>query len=292
MMRYLFVLLLAMMLVLAACSNDEPDTDEESQTGEEVEQSEDQETDEEQDESEETNEEDSQDSEEEQNEDEQTTDKQNEPQESQYELTEHWSLTPIDDAESDVVLLTIDDAPDGNALEMAENLNELDASAIFFVNGIFMEDEESQDIVKQIHDMGFPIGNHTYGHKSLKDLSEEEQYEEIISLNELIEEVTGEKPEYFRAPHGLNTDYARDLIADEGMLLMNWSYGYDFMEGYMEKEELTDIMVNTDLLSSGANLLMHDREWTNEALEDIVEGLRDKGYEMLDPELILNPHKD
>nr|WP_188206492.1 polysaccharide deacetylase family protein [Alkalibacillus aidingensis] len=291
-MRYLFVLLLAMMLVLAACSNDEPDTDEESQTGEEVEQSEDQETDEEQDESEETNEEDSQDSEEEQNEDEQTTDKQNEPQESQYELTEHWSLTPIDDAESDVVLLTIDDAPDGNALEMAENLNELDASAIFFVNGIFMEDEESQDIVKQIHDMGFPIGNHTYGHKSLKDLSEEEQYEEIISLNELIEEVTGEKPEYFRAPHGLNTDYARDLIADEGMLLMNWSYGYDFMEGYMEKEELTDIMVNTDLLSSGANLLMHDREWTNEALEDIVEGLRDKGYEMLDPELILNPHKD
>ena len=31
---------------------------------------------------------------------------------------------------------------------------------------------------------------------------------------------------------------------------------------------------------------MHDREWTAEALKDIVEGLRAKGYEMIDPATI------
>ncbi|WP_027963055.1 polysaccharide deacetylase family protein [Halalkalibacillus halophilus] len=206
--------------------------------------------------------------------------------EPQYEMTDHWSFRPIEDADPNVVLLTIDDGPDGDFLEMAEKLKDMDASAIFFVNGIFMQSDESREIVKQIHDMGFHIGNHTYNHQNLQEVSEEEQREEIISLNELIEEVIGEKPEYFRAPHGANTDYAKEVVEEEGMLLMNWSYGYDFMEGYMEEEALEDIMVNTELLTNGANLLMHDRPWTNAALEGIVEGLREQGYEILDPNLI------
>ncbi|WP_411955339.1 polysaccharide deacetylase family protein [Alkalibacillus sp. S2W] len=206
-----------------------------------------------------------------------------------YELNDNGLFRPINDAPPEVVLLTIDDGPDGQFLEMAKTLNELDATAIFFVNGIFMEDEESQEIVRQIHEMGFPIGNHTYSHKNLSEISQSEQREEILSLNQLIKEVTGEKPEFFRAPHGVNTDFAKQLVEEEGMLLMNWSYGYDFKQDYMEKDAIADIMVNTELLSDGANLLMHDREWTNAALKDIVQGLRDKGYDMLDPDTILLP---
>ncbi|NIK10637.1 polysaccharide deacetylase family protein [Alkalibacillus almallahensis] len=206
-----------------------------------------------------------------------------------YEMNDVWSFKPINDAPSEVVLLTIDDGPDGQFLEMAKTLNELDASAIFFVNGIFMEDEESQEIVRQIHEMGFSIGNHTYSHQNLSEISQSEQREEILSLNQLIKEVTGEKPEFFRAPHGVNTDFAKQLVEEEGMLLMNWSYGYDFKQDYMEKDAIADIMVNTNLLSDGANLLMHDREWTNAALKDIVQGLRDKGYDMLNPDTILLP---
>ena len=50
---------------------------------------------------------------------------------------------------------------------------------------------------------------------------------------------------------------------------------------------LADIMVNTELLTVMALiLLMHDREWTAEALQDIVEGLRAKGYDFIDPATI------
>jgi peptidoglycan-N-acetylglucosamine deacetylase len=48
-------------------------------------------------------------------------------------------------------------------------------------------------------------------------------------------------------------------------------------------------MVNNPYLNNGANLLMHDRTWTSEALPDIVKGLREKGYETLDPAKIKTP---
>jgi peptidoglycan/xylan/chitin deacetylase (PgdA/CDA1 family) len=219
--------------------------------------------------------------------------------EPQYTINESdWSVQPIENANKKVVLLTIDDAPDKFALEMANTLKNLGAQAIFFVNGHFLDTDEEKETLKQIHDMGFPIGNHTYNHQKLDEVPEDKQKEEIVKLNDLIEEITGEKPKFFRAPHGANTDYIKELVKEEGMTLMNWTYGYDYFAPYMDAEKLKTAMITGEgpevdvpysLLKPGANLLMHDREWTNEALADVVKGLRDKGYEILDPELIKTP---
>lgn len=198
----------------------------------------------------------------------------------------NYSIQPIDEANPKVVLLTIDDAPDKRALDMAKTLKRLDAPAIFFVNGHFIETDEKRAILKEIYEMGFVIGNHTKTHANLKSLTEEEQREEILSVSNTVEAVTGERPKFFRAPFGVNTDFSRSLAEQEGMQLMNWSYGYDFVKEYMTKEKIADIMVNTELLSNGSNLLMHDREWTADALEEIVNGLREKGYEFVDPKSI------
>lgn len=206
--------------------------------------------------------------------------------EPEYTMNEVWSIVPIDDADEEVVLLTIDDAPDNNTLDMAHTLKDLDANAIFFVNGHLLETPEKQDVIKEVHEMGFVIGNHAYTHQNLNDLSESEQREEIVGVNDLVEDITGERPKFFRAPFGENTDYSREVVKEEGMALMNWSYGYDWNAEYTTKEAITDIMINTELLSNGANLLMHDRDWTAAGLHDIVTGLRDKGYEMVDPHLI------
>ena len=204
-----------------------------------------------------------------------------------YMLNEaNWSFKPIADAPTQVVLLTIDDAPDKHALEMAKTLKELNAPAIFFVNGHFLDTGEEKAIVKQIHDMGFAIGNHTQTHANLKELTEEQQRAEIMQVSETVEAIIGEKPKYFRAPFGSNTDFSKALVKEQGMLLMNWTYGYDWESQYQDAGALTDIMINTEYLTNGANLLMHDRTWTAEALKGIVEGLRSKGYEMIDPSTI------
>ncbi|MEW9108856.1 MAG: polysaccharide deacetylase family protein [Cytobacillus gottheilii] len=207
--------------------------------------------------------------------------------EKQYQINENtWTVDPISDANPKVALLTIDDAPDARALKMAQTLKKLDVKAIFFVNGHLINSPEKEDVIKEIYDLGFAIGNHTYGHNNLKDLSEEEQKQEIVKVNDMVEEITGERPRFFRAPFGSNTDYSKKVAAEENMTIMNWTYGYDWEQEYQTKEAIADIMVNSPYLNNGANLLMHDRQWTMEAMEDIVTGLQAKGYIIADPETI------
>ncbi|WP_182199036.1 polysaccharide deacetylase family protein [Paraliobacillus salinarum] len=205
------------------------------------------------------------------------------------------SVIPINDADEKVVLLTIDDAPDKHALEMASTLKDLDANAIFFVNGHFLNSDEQKETLKKIHEMGFVIGNHTMTHENLTKVDEQTQRQEIVELSDKIEEIIGERPKFFRAPHGANTDFSRQLVEEEKMVLMNWTYGYDYFAPYQDAEKIKQAMISGEgpevdvpysLLKPGANLLMHDREWTNAALADIVTGLRDKGYTMVDPRAI------
>lgn len=212
-------------------------------------------------------------------------------QEFTYQInSQSWGVQPIEDTEAneEVVLLTIDDAPDTYSLEIAETLYEMDAPAIFFVNGMYIEDEEGQEQLRQIHDMGFEIGNHTHTHANLQTIPQEQQYEEIMETSDLIEDVIGERPRFFRAPHGANTEYSESVVAEDDMTLMNWSYGYDWQPEYQDPNALADIMVNTELLGNGANLLMHDREWTMQAMPEIVTGLRENGYEIVDPANIIS----
>ena len=102
---------------------------------------------------------------------------------------------------------------------MAKTLKGLDAQAIFFVNGHFINTDEKKAILKEIYDMGFMIGNHTKTHPNLRTLSDEEQREEINAVNDIVEEVTGERPVFFRAPFGVNTDFSKALAIEEGMLI-------------------------------------------------------------------------
>ncbi|CAH0200864.1 Peptidoglycan-N-acetylmuramic acid deacetylase PdaC [Peribacillus sp. Bi96] len=202
---------------------------------------------------------------------------------------ENWSFKPIGDANPKVVLLTFDDAPDKYSLEIAKTLKRLGVPAIFFVNGHFLENDKNKAMLKEIHEMGFAIGNHTYSHVNLKELPEKEQEREIIKLNNLVEGIIGERPKFFRAPFGANTNHSKKVAEEEKMLVMNWTYGYDWEKEYQDKKALTEIMLNSPYLGNGANLLMHDRKWTSEAIEDIVKGFQKKGYKILDPKLIETP---
>lgn len=200
-----------------------------------------------------------------------------------------WSFKPIGDANPNVVLLTFDDAPDKYSLKIAQTLKRLEVPAIFFVNGHFLENDENKAMLKEIHEMGFSIGNHTYSHVNLKQLTEKEQEREIVKLNNMVEGITGVRPKYFRAPFGSNSEHSKKVAEKEKMLVMNWTYGYDWEKEYQDKTALTEIMLNSPYLGNGANLLMHDRKWTSEAIEDIVKGFQKEGYEILDPKLIETP---
>lgn len=198
-----------------------------------------------------------------------------------------WSVRPINPSyKKKVVLLTFDDAPDKHAIDIATTLQKNHIHSIFFINGHFLTTDVKKNQLKQIVAMGDMLGDHTFSHPNLKDLSQKEQTKEIMSVYDQINSITGQPPKFFRAPYGVNTDLSNDLAGKHHMVVMNWSYGYDFVKNYENKEALTKIMLTTPYLYNGAILLMHDRPWTAEALQDIINGLKEKGYTFVDPHTI------
>ncbi len=208
-----------------------------------------------------------------------------------YEVNQDtWQIVPLKDsnASEKVALLTFDDTPDKHGLEIAQKLDKLGVPAIFFVNAMFLDRPGGEEMLKGIHKLGFEIGNHTYNHPDLTTLSYEEQLKEIKGVNDRVEEIIGLRPRFLRPPFGLFNETTLKIMDEEKMTIMNWTYGYDWEEQYQNGAALADIMVNTEFLSSGANLLMHDRSWTLDAQEGIISGLRDKGYTFVDPAEIIS----
>ncbi|WP_320164980.1 polysaccharide deacetylase family protein [uncultured Trichococcus sp.] len=220
-----------------------------------------------------------------------------EPVNYEYRINPEIStVQPIaEDGNTQVALLTFDDAPqqpNSYTVEIAETVKSKDANAIFFVMGQFLSNEQAREDIKTVYDMGFEIGNHSYSHPDFQSLTYDEQLEEIKSTNDLIEEITGERPRFLRAPYGQYNEDTLAIAAAEGMTIMNWTYGYDWVEEFMEGTALADVMVNSKYLGDGANLLMHDRPWTNDAIGAIIDGLRAKGIAIVDPNVIESPERE
>lgn len=203
--------------------------------------------------------------------------------ENKYYVNSNYYIKPQDPNVSDkVVLLTFDDTPQGDfTLEILDILDKYDAKAIFFVNGHYAV--KHQDLVMEIYNRGHILGNHTWWHENLKKITPEKTTEEIVKVNDLIEEWTGERPKYFRPPFGVMSDYAKEVVADENMQSMNWSLGS--LDWEYNKAEQSDEVVEQVLnnIVPGANILMHDKEVTAIALEQILEELTNQGYSFVLP---------
>lgn len=201
-------------------------------------------------------------------------------------------LPANEDANPNVVLATVDDVPrklpetPTSSVEEAQAMANRGIYGIFFVNGMYLQGEDGEEgrqALKEIADMGHVIGNHTLTHYSLDQVPDEETLRhEIIGNQDIIEEVVGYRPQFFRPPHGIEIPELEGILEEENLVAMNWSYGFDWDENYSDPATLADVMVNTEFLSPGANLLMHDLTWTNEAMPAILDGIQAKGYEFVD----------
>jgi polysaccharide deacetylase family protein (PEP-CTERM system associated) len=71
-------------------------------------------------------------------------------------------------------------------------------SATFFVLGWVAE--KYPDVVKKIYDNGYEIGSHSYMHQLVYSQSPHEFREDLNRSIKLLQDITGEKVKYFRAP--------------------------------------------------------------------------------------------
>lgn len=206
-----------------------------------------------------------------------------------YYVNNNYYIKPVNpDDPTKVALLTFDDAPQGKfTTEILDILDKYEIKAIFFVNGHYAV--KNKDLLKEIYERGHIIGNHTWWHENLKKIDKEKTMEEIIEVNNLVEEVTGERPAYFRPPFGIMSDYAKEVVAKEQMQRMNWSLGsldWEYPNPEESKKVVEQVINN---IQSGSNILMHDKEVTALALDEILSTLLKQGFSFILPtEVVLD----
>jgi peptidoglycan/xylan/chitin deacetylase (PgdA/CDA1 family) len=127
------------------------------------------------------------------------------------------------------ILITIDDGPDPtDTPNLLDLLDRHQAKAIFFMIGekIRAHPELAREVLRRGHE----IGNHTLSHPqaSFWGAGPLRTWREIAACQELIEEVTGVRPRWFRAPVGHRNWFTHPVTAALGLRVMAWNRrGYD-----------------------------------------------------------------
>ena len=97
------------------------------------------------------------------------------------------------------IALTFDDGPSQWTEAILTHLRNHHAKATFFVVGASIHRRE--DTLRHVWEEGHLIGNHTLTHPHLTSLDDAAVLRELSDTQELIAEVTGHPPKWWRAPH-------------------------------------------------------------------------------------------
>lgn len=138
-----------------------------------------------------------------------------------YKLQERY-INP----KSKIIALTFDDGPSYYTKKILSVLNRYNIKATFFVVGNKVRDYS--DTLKEVLNSNCEIGNHTYNHKLLTRMSDDEFLSQINKTQEVIKQYTGFTPKIFRPSYGiLSNSLKKDLELE--MTLWNidtldWKY--------------------------------------------------------------------
>ncbi|NLJ59094.1 MAG: polysaccharide deacetylase family protein [Tissierellia bacterium] len=173
-----------------------------------------------------------------------------------------------------MVAITYDDGPSQYTTEILDVLRENNSVATFFVLGSRVYNNE--DILNRMLEEGNQIGNHSYNHKDLTTISDEELYKQIKGTDDLIHIATGYTPSVMRPPYGSTNDGVNSKIPKP---IINWSI--DTLDW---ENRNTEVISNTILenVKDGDIILMHDLyDSTAEASKIVIPELVNRGYQLV-----------
>ncbi len=162
--------------------------------------------------------------------------------------------------------------------ELIKILAEYDAVATFFVVGAWVD--KYPESVKQLHDAGHKIMNHSNTHPNMPSLSDAQKKDELISCNKKIAAITGETPTLFRPPYGDYDNATINACEDLGMYTIQWDVdSLDWKENASPESICKRV---TGKVKNGSIVLFHnDADHTPAALPNILKTLKEQGYEFV-----------
>lgn len=189
------------------------------------------------------------------------------------EDTDHENIREID-PNRPMIALTYDDGPSKYTLEILNLLKENNSAATFFVLG--SQVEKYEEAVIQIIEDGYQIGNHSYDHKRLTALNDEELYDEINKTDKLIYESALYRTSVMRPPYGSTSEALTEKLQKP---IIKWSIDTRDWES-RNAEAITEIILKN--VKDGDIILMHDLyESSLEASKAVIPELIKRGFQLV-----------
>lgn len=149
----------------------------------------------------------------------------------------------------------------------------------FFMTGGWVE--EYPEDVKAIAAAGHDLGNHSENHKQMSKLSKDESIEEIMKPHKKVKELTGKDMILFRAPYGDYNNTLMEATKKCGYHCIQWDVDSLDWKDY-GVDSIIETILNHKHLGSGSIILCHNgAKFTSKALESVITGLQEKGFEIV-----------
>ncbi|MEK7721885.1 MAG: polysaccharide deacetylase family protein [Elusimicrobiota bacterium] len=176
------------------------------------------------------------------------------------------------------IALTFDDGPDPEATPtLLKVLETYKARATFFCTG--ERAEANGDIIRRIVKEGHTLGNHSYAHKWWNNfLPGRPLKAEILHARQVLRELSGISPRYYRSPMGLTNPHLGPVLRATGLKLIGWDVRpYD--RGTPAKVIISRI---AGAARDGSIVLLHDGGASPEnlaaAVTGVIERFQSLGY--------------
>src|SRR5580704_3902147 len=187
---------------------------------------------------------------------------------------------------------TFDDGPSESTPKLLEALDKYRVKATFFMCGENVR--RCPDVAREVVARGHEIGNHTDSHPRLDFKSPRLIYREMATAQETIQEATGARPRWFRAPYGVRwfgVGQAQELLGLRGVMWTVMGRDWRLPAAHISERVLTRA-------SNGGIVCLHDGRGvqpapdigaTIEAVEYTVPRLQERGFQFLTLTQILCP---
>ena len=104
--------------------------------------------------------------------------------------------------------------------QLIDIMKKYNVKTTFFVVGGWVD--KFPESVKQLHDAGHEIMNHSNTHPHMTQLSVDKMKEEVEKCDNKIQKITGVKPTLFRAPYGDYNNAVVGAMRDTGHFTIQW----------------------------------------------------------------------
>jgi cellulose synthase/poly-beta-1,6-N-acetylglucosamine synthase-like glycosyltransferase/peptidoglycan/xylan/chitin deacetylase (PgdA/CDA1 family)/spore germination protein YaaH len=199
------------------------------------------------------------------------------------------------------IALTFDDGPDPKYTpRILDILDKAGVKATFFVIG--SNGEKHPELLRRIFAAGHDIGNHTYTHPNIADVTTTQVNLEVSATARLLESVLGHQTHLFRSPYGEDSEpETQDQVRPMDAL---GRQGYVFVGMRIDPDDwkqpgvdaIVDEVVAQAETGEGNVVLLHDsggdRSQTVQALPRIIDALRAKGYRFVTVSELLGKTRD